>query len=341
MKRVFAFLFLALVLGAIGFLILVYANSEASGGARWTGTPNQYELGALVAELHDQGVVEHPELFGLYLRLMGASSRLRDHEVVVPAKTTPFHVLRILAKGYGEKQHRVLVREGLNRFEVAELLQEKRVCSAREFIAATEDADLLRKLGIDASSAEGYLFPDTYALRTPSEPEAVVERLVSNFWRKVGPNIEGVEDVNALLTMASLVEEEAQKPSERATVAGVFQNRLDDPTFTPKRLQADPTVSYGCSIKPTLLSCRAFDGRRITKAMLRDASNPYNTYRHEGLPPGPISNPGLAAIEAARAPEKHEYFFFVAKGDGSHAFAKSLVEHDHNVDKYILGKATP
>jgi len=135
-----------------------------------------------------------------------------------------------------------------------------------------------------------------------------------------------------LVTLASIVEREARVPEERPTIAGVFFNRLFDPSFTPKRLQADPTVAYGCLVAGERVpSCREFDGRRITPAMVRDPDNPYSTYKHDGLPPGPICNPGLPSLSAARHPEQHPYFYFVAKGGGRHAFSASLDEHNQNV----------
>jgi UPF0755 protein len=116
-------------------------------------------------------------------------------------------------------------------------------------------------------------------------------------------------------------------PEERPVIAGVFLNRLRDPKWKPRRLQADPTVAYGCAVLPSMPACQGFDGRRITRAMLLDASNPYNTYRLDGLPPGPIANPGLSSLRAVLVPAHHEYYYFVAVGGGRHRFSRSLEEH--------------
>ena len=118
-------------------------------------------------------------------------------------------------------------------------------------------------------------------------------------------------------------------PSERARIAGVFWNRLTSKRFLPRRrLQADPTVQYGCIAVPEAApSCEGYEGR-ITRAMLDDPENPYNTYRHSGLPPGPISNPGKASLAAVIDPEKHDYFYFVASGSGRHHFSKTLRQHN-------------
>ncbi|HEX6241935.1 MAG TPA: endolytic transglycosylase MltG, partial [Polyangiales bacterium] len=104
------------------------------------------------------------------------------------------------------------------------------------------------------------------------------------------------------------------------------------PDFRPRRLQADPTVAYGCLVaRDRVPSCRDFDGRRVTPAMVRDPANPYSTYRIEGLPPGPICNPGLSALDAALAPAQHEYFYFVTHGGGRHQFTRTLEEHNQRV----------
>jgi UPF0755 protein len=135
-----------------------------------------------------------------------------------------------------------------------------------------------------------------------------------------------------LVTLASIVEREARAPDERAVIAGVFMNRLTDPSFRPRRLQSDPTAAYGCLVAGDRVpSCAEYDGRRVTPAMLRDPENPYSTYRREGLPPGPICSPGLEALKAALAPQAHDYFYFVTKGGGRHAFSHALGDHNARV----------
>ncbi len=138
-----------------------------------------------------------------------------------------------------------------------------------------------------------------------------------------------------VLTLASVVEKEAAAAVERRTIAGVFLNRLQSETFRPlQRLQADPTVSYGCIAEPDATpSCANFRGT-ITRAMLSDSGNRYNTYRHPGLPPTPICNPGLPSIEAVLDPEPHDYLYFVARGHGRHSFSATLEEHNEAVARY-------
>ncbi len=124
-----------------------------------------------------------------------------------------------------------------------------------------------------------------------------------------------------------MVEKEAAVDEERPVIAGVFLNRLRDPSFKPKRLESDPTASYGCLVSPEKApSCSTFAGK-ATAAIEHDADNPYSTYTHEGLPPGPISNPGAKSIEAAMAPAASHYFFFVARGGGRHTFSETYDAH--------------
>jgi UPF0755 protein len=139
------------------------------------------------------------------------------------------------------------------------------------------------------------------------------------------------------LIMASIVEKEAVSAEERPRIAQVFINRLISPRFVPHRLDTDPTIRYGCLVPETKsAACQAWDkSDRLHRKQLDDADNPYNTYQHDGLPPGPISNPGASAIAAAMHPDGSRYFYFVAKDAAHHAFARTRAEHDRNVDKYI------
>lgn len=239
----------------------------------------------------------------------------------------------------------VTLPEGLDRFDVASELERRGVTTRAELLRATVDRTLLAELGIAARSAEGYLFPDTYALRVSTPAADVVRVLVENGRRRMArvlaTHASGLRTLerdfgwglHEVVTLASIVEKEAQVDEERSRIAGVFLNRLRDPSFRPRRLQADPTAAYGCRDAPGLASCRGFDGRRVVPAMLLGDDNSYNTYRHEGLPPGPIANPGLASLEAVLAPETHPYFYFVAAGGGRHFFSESLDAHRAAVER--------
>jgi UPF0755 protein len=232
----------------------------------------------------------------------------------------------------------VVVPEGFNHVQLSERLEQQGVCHAEDFRRAVRDAPQVRRLGIPADSAEGYLFPATYELLADSTPSAVVAVLVAEALRRLnalraelGPAFAARQTEHGLtphqvVVLASIVEKEAAKADEKPLIASVFFNRLLDPTFRPLRmLQSDPTASYGCLVQdPPPPSCSP---GRPTPAMLRDAANPYNTYRHPGLPPGPISSPGEGALRAVLSPAHTDYLYFVAQGGGRHRFSRTFGEH--------------
>jgi UPF0755 protein len=222
---------------------------------------------------------------------------------------------------------------------MARRLQDKHVVTLRSFLEATTDADLLSELGIEGESAEGFLFPATYDLPLDSDPRDVVRRMKHEFDRRwdllarghssslTDVMISAKLGVRDVVTLGSIVEKEAVVDDERPIIAGVFLNRLRDPAFKPKRLESDPTASYGCLVAPEKApSCLGFTGK-ATAAIEHDPDNPYSTYTHEGLPPGPIANPGVKSLEAAMAPAASPYFFFVAKGEGRHTFSATYEAH--------------
>jgi UPF0755 protein len=249
----------------------------------------------------------------------------------------------------------VVVPEGFHRFAIADRLSARGVCARNDFLRATEDraaiALALSELGVTPLDAEGYLFPDTYAFRRDTPAPEVVRRMLQMFVRRAGGELlrargtlaERGLDIHGAVILASLVEKEAVAADERPLIAGVFDNRLRDPGFSPRRLQSDPTVAYGCVALPALIpSCAGFDGRRITRRMTADAANPYNTYRIEGLPPGPIASPGLDSLRAVLAPARHEYLYFVARGGGRHTFSRTLDDHNRAVEEWRrLREPTP
>ncbi|MGH7438360.1 MAG: endolytic transglycosylase MltG, partial [Polyangiaceae bacterium] len=179
----------------------------------------------------------------------------------------------------------------------------------------------------------------TYDLPLDADPADIVRRMKGEFDKRY-LTLAQRHDSNVLdlsmslkfgardiITLASIVEKEAAVDDERPIIASVFLNRLRDPAFHPKRLESDPTASYGCLVAPEkAASCLGFSGK-ATAAIEHDADNPYSTYTHEGLPPGPIANPGAKSLEAVMAPASTTFFFFVAKGEGRHTFSATYEAH--------------
>jgi UPF0755 protein len=320
------------------------------------------DAAALTRALWTAGVIDHPWLFHPLAAVTGAADRAHRGTVAFRDDLTPYAVLRALLRGTAGVI-RVTIPEGYTRFDIARRLDAAGVCAAADFIASTEDPALLQRYGL-SGSVEGYLFPDTYDLPPDSEAARVVDRMVAAFARQLAaakaahpdgvaraavlapptPVPPGAFDAadRLIVTLASLVERETGAPDDRAHIASVFWNRLRLPEFRPRLLQSDPTVAYGCVAMAArgapLASCAAGDGgvrRTITGAMLLDRANPFNTYQHEGAPPGAIANPGAQALAAVLAPTGDHDLYFVAMGDGRSAFAPTLEGHRRNVQRYL------
>nr|MBK7063897.1 endolytic transglycosylase MltG [Deltaproteobacteria bacterium] len=359
---------LAAVAALCAFGVFVYLRTPHRGRGRPVRitVAEGADSAAVTRALWSAGVIDHPWLFHMLAAVTGVADRAHRGTVALRDDLTPYAVLRTLNRGVAGLI-RVTIPEGYTRFDIARRLESAGVCSAADFIAHTEDPALLQRYGL-SGSLEGYLFPDTYDLPPDSPAGRVVERMVAELSRHLrevkashpdgvlraaslsgsdegpaSPSPGGFDRADRLIvTLASLVERETGSPDDRAHVASVFWNRLRLPDFRPRLLQSDPTVVYGCTVMAArgtpLASCDRGDGgvrRGITGAMLMDRSNPYNTYQHEGVPPGAIANPGAAALSAVLAPTSDQDLYFVAMGSGRSAFAPTLEEHRRNVQRYL------
>lgn len=281
--------------------------------------------------LRQNGVIRNAFAFELYAR-RHAKRRLQAGEYFFDHAVSAHDVFWQIADGHVYEQP-FTVREGETIFDIAHDLESEKLMTADEFLGAAQNPDLIRDIAPHAKTLEGFLFPATYFL--PRHPAAsdVTAEMVSKFkeeWQRIAPteskqDVSGLEHgrpVEAVVTLASLVERETPKPEERPLVAGAFANRLRK--HIP--LQCDPTVIYA------MQDAGQYNGR-LTGADLHFPS-PYNTYAHSGLPPGPIGNPGEASLRAALEPAQTDYIYFVANTQGGHFFAATLVEHNRNVTRY-------
>jgi UPF0755 protein len=295
--------------------------------------------GGLAASLSSAGFVASPRLFALWLRLSGGTGAVVPGKHFLTDEASPRQLMARLERRASATTVRVTFPEGWNRFDMARRLQDRHVVALRDFLDATTDPILLGVLGIEGDTAEGFLFPATYDLPLDSDARDVVRRLKSEFdrrWdilsRTRGASLNDVMtsakmSIRDVVTLGSMIEKEAAVDDERPIIASVFLNRLRDPAFKPKHLECDPTAAYGCLVAPEKApSCADFSGK-ATAAIEHDANNPYSTYTHEGLPPGPIANPGARSLEAAMSPATTHYFFFVARGEGRHAFSETYDAH--------------
>jgi UPF0755 protein len=306
---------------------------------------------ALAEELADDGLVDRPTWFRIYAMHKGLANKVRAGTYELRDDLSPRQLLDLLVKGVEEIDVAVTLPEGKNLREVAQLIEAAGIAPAVELEALARDPAWLKSQGIDGETADGYLFPDTYRFKKPTPARNVLETLVKQhrtvFAELRAKHQKSVDDLcgNAklgwgaacehdLVIMASLVEKETGSAGERPRVASVFYNRMTLSSFGSHRLETDPTIRYGCTI-PAHKSepCKAWDpSGPLHKLQLDDADNPYNTYQHAGLPPGPIANPGRASLEAAMAPEQTEYLYFVAIDEKTH-FSKTFGEHDRWVQK--------
>jgi UPF0755 protein len=338
-----------LSIGALYFTLVVgYGNSRGPGAGRDVDLdlPRGANAQEIAQRLDAAGLVRRPSLFALYLRATGATSEVRPGRHLLSDDLSPRALVRRMQRTDKQEKAKVAIPEGFTRFDIARRLQAARICSARAFLDATVDGALLGELKINAASAEGYLFPATYELPLDTEPSQVVTRMVTEFGKRyerlTRDNAQGTENLRQRLSwgpaeiviLASIVEKEAAVDEERPIIASVFLNRLIDPSFTPKRLQSDPTSAYGCLAMPERISsCRSYSGR-VTPEMNADDTNPYTTYRHEGLPPGPIANPGEKSLQAVLVPAETRHLYFVARGGGHHTFSDNYAQHNEAIRRH-------
>lgn len=359
---------LALLAGVVGFMVhraMSYPDEPHAGSGREVEVEivSGMSFPTIAQRLAERGVVSKPTWFRMFAMWEGKTADVKVGKYLIRDDATPRRVLDTIVAGVKEITVKVTLPEGENMLDFFARIEAAKVATAADLVALARDREFLGRFAIAGDSADGYLFPDTYQFRVGEKPQVVLQRLITRHqevWNElVGKHPRDTAKLKErlgwsdrdVLTMASIVEKEAVEPSERPRIAQVFINRLTSPSFNPKKLETDPTIRYGCLV-PAQKSApcvawiemctkvgKAAGCERLRRAQLDDKDNAYNTYAHEGLPPGPISNPGKKSIEATLQPDGSDYLFFVAssKGARTHAFAKTIAEHERNVKKYVSG----
>ncbi len=274
--------------------------------------------------LVDAGVIRSRFLFKLAGHLSGWTTRMQIGKYRFRSGMSNLEILDDIRKGSTVEFIQVSIAEGLRASRQASLLSRRLGIDSARYMDLVRDTAFIRSLGLDVPSLEGYLMPMTYRFYWQADETEIIRTLVREFNIVFNDTLQkraavmGMT-VNEILTMASIIENETAVDSERPMIAGVYYNRLK----RNMRLQADPTVQYAVQEIPHQLHYHDLT-----------AASDYNTYRHPGLPPGPIDNPGRQSILAALYPEKNHYLFFVANGLGGHTFTRNYAQHLRAVQKY-------
>jgi UPF0755 protein len=277
----------------------------------------------VAALLEREGLIKNRFSFILFGKSQSADRKVRAGEYELNPGMTPAEILAMLLNGH-VLLHPLTIPEGLTIVQIAEVVSQQGLADRVEFLRLAKDREFIASLGIKAETLEGYLYPDTYKFPRGVKAREVLAAMVEQLREVVSPDLlarmqERKMTMHEVLTLASVIEKETGSGSERPEISAVFHNRLK------KRipLQSDPTVIYGLP---------AFDGNIHKKDL--SSPSPYNTYRVQGLPPGPIANPGIQAIRATLYPSDSRSLYFVSKNDGTHQFSATLIEHNKAVEKY-------
>jgi UPF0755 protein len=278
-------------------------------------------FGRVNQRLFNQGLITNTRVFHYYAQYKKALTKFRVGSYTIPRGATMTSVLETLVFGQPNLTS-ITVPEGKNMYEIAKILETGGITSEKEFLEAVQHPDLISQLKVQASSLEGYLFPETYRF-APNTPAKIVAKTMIDLFNRKTSSLEFSHpflNKHQVIILASVVEKETGAKFERPAIAGVFTNRLKK----RMRLESDPTTIYGMWSR--------YSGN-IRKADLLEYT-PYNTYKIPALPEGPISNPSLEAMQAVLSPDEHDYLFFVSKNDGTHVFTRSYQDHLRAVEDF-------
>jgi UPF0755 protein len=330
MKKLLGFLGLVLIgAGAVAGVMYWRINQPYRG---YEGTEQFVELPqgtgsvAIGERLVAAGVVRDTPTFRVALWMSHRGRHLKAGEYRFDRAMTPFEIIDKIARG-DVFVISVTFPEGLTFAEMARIFESHGLGTAESFVKAARDPAPIHEIDPAARDLEGYLFPETYALPRHTDAARLTRMMVARFEKVFTPELRQAAAARTLtvrqaVTLASIVEKETAKAEERPLVAAVYTTRLR----IGMPMQCDPTVIYG------LVKAGRYDGN-IHKVDL-SFDSPYNTYRYPGLPPGPIASPGRASLDAAVHPAAADYLYFVSRNDGTHEFARTLEEHNRNVQKF-------
>ena len=310
------------VLG-IGTVAFFLFEGSGSGQEKDIIIPRGTPISRVASLLAEEDVISRPKLFKILLRITNGAQRVRAGEYRFQLDMRPINALYVL---YHDEPivHQVTIPEGWNVYQVADTLTEAKLVDREEFLKLALSPKTAAEYSLKAPHMEGFLFPDTYFFSKTDGEKRIIDTMVKRFlsefteqYRKEARKM-GFSLVQ-IVTLASIIEKETGVSEERELISSVFHNRLKK----KMRLQSDPTTIYGI---------KDFDGN-LTRAHLQEKTA-YNTYKIRALPPGPIANPGKAALLAAISPADSDYLYFVANNQGGHVFSRTYAEHNDYVNTY-------
>lgn len=323
-------LLLVVLLTGIAFTRYATSPINDSSVAKIVDIPKGASFFRITEILYDSGLVENRPFFWALALGKGATKSIRAGEYEFTGSMSPAEIIEKLVRGE-IKYYTVLLPEDITVNEIARKLAALKLINEKEFLFLTTDKPFLTSLGIEGDSIEGYLFPETYQFNRSMTTKEVIRVIVRQFWKEITPEMRKRAEkigltLNEWVTLASMIGKESGNKDEKTLISAVFHNRL----ARRMKLQSDPTAVYHLELEGTPV--KTILRRHLT------ADTPYNTYRINGLPPGPIANPGIDSLRAALYPDRVGYLYFVATNDGSHHFSTSLNAHNQAVSKYQINR---
>ncbi len=303
-----------------GFQLLNSSPNEKISSALFTIEKGQ-NIVQIASNLKKKGFIRSELFFISLIRLSGSARKVKSGQYNLHSGMRSTDILQKFVRGVVATV-KFTIPEGFIIQQIADLLEKEGIVSPDQFIEAAKNPEILEKYKIPFNNAEGFLFPDTYIVAKDLAAEHIVDFMIERFFsnlRKISSRKYEIEEMKKMVIIASLVEKEAQLDSERPVISAVFYNRLEK----GKRLESCATIQY-------------ILGKTKERLLYSDLKieSPYNTYLNGGLPPGPISNPGLGSLKAAIEPADVDYLFFVSKKDGSHYFSTTYEEHLEAIRRY-------
>ena len=323
-KAAVLIIFILLLLSGLGAGSWIYFTSPVleTGEDRTIVIREGMHLKEISGILESEGLIKNSAVFVLLAKMKGYSRSIKAGEYILNPAMPPGKIMEMMTRGE-VVSHTVTIPEGFSIEQIADVLSGNGIIDREKFLVYAAGDGVEKKYSINGPGLEGYLYPDTYQFARNVSANAIIDTMVKRFWQVTEQFEQKIAEsgmtLHEVVTLASIVEKETGKASERPLIASVFLNRIKK----RMRLESDPTVIYGI---------KDFSGN-LKKRDLSTYS-PYNTYVVRGLPPGPIANPGIDSIKAVLYPAKTNYLYFVSKNDGSHHFSSSLKEHNRAVYTY-------